>query len=75
MTETRRIRATTGCRVVNPATGEVLSHEDSKAVAWNSFWERRLLEGSIEVVRQSSKAGGGGDSPSSKPKKPRDSSQ
>lgn len=42
------IKPKQGLKVRDPATGEVLP-EAGKTVTWNSYWQRRLQDGSIFI--------------------------
>lgn len=48
MSDTRTIRPVDGRRIRHPGSGKLLEAET--AVAWNSYWERRVAAGDVKLV-------------------------
>ncbi|MGZ8362484.1 MAG: DUF2635 domain-containing protein [Caulobacteraceae bacterium] len=55
-TDTQRyVRPLNGARVRDPADRQVLP-EEGRTVAWDTYWERRKLDGDIEVLDKAPRA-------------------
>ena len=49
MSETQTVKAAAGRRIRHPVSARLLKDE-GETVAWNSYWQRLLQDGDVELV-------------------------